>query len=311
MKAQGPDNRLEVLGFICRWLLLATAGLVSATVILVGGSAAASAPADAQARLLLPDALWLARPSVSLSAYTRPRESTGTGEVYLAVVPGGAQQMVYTDPRSQVSVVSLKNAAVGEHVVRLQGAPYGPLALERGSGRVIVVEPGSTVLAVDARLGGAAGHGPAPDLAALGRTLKTIGPVVQFVEDDVGPAMRARQASSLGLPFVWHEPKGRLAFKSDADYVRPVDQLATLGNLARTLDPGRGAPAGSRSAIVVITADRELALSAARDRYKRFEVHLVSGEAGGPILPRLVRHRSLEALATYLRSRPRMEGPGR
>ncbi|MGB2821449.1 MAG: hypothetical protein WBF17_10735 [Phycisphaerae bacterium] len=278
----------EIVGFVCRWLLLAGAGAAVVAVTWASLLAAADVSGESRAQLTLRD--WVAPPGpqadggVYLKAYLDPPASRSGLDVGLLVAEGHPLGVVRT--YAGKCGMLLDNPQAGTIRILARGAPYSAIAFQARRCRLLCVPQDRLVFLVDARMA----------LAACGRrdeawpdclrAMKAVGEVALF---HPGPwrnflqCRRELRAMGLAEPILFDE--------------RQPDPICTLARV------GSGLCRRHRcDGIEVVTADPELARQSAG---ARFITHLVADAAPatrqvGP----LRRHRSLANLKDFLSRRP-------
>jgi hypothetical protein len=270
----------EIIGFLCRWLLLAGAGAAVAAVTWAGLVAAAEGPRRARAQLLLRD--WVAAPGrddgagVYLRAYLDPPASRSGLDVALMIADGRPLGVVRTYNGS--CGMLLDDPPAGTTRLLVRGAPYSAMAFQARRCRVLCVPRQRAVFLVDARMVLAARARGDEHWPGCLRAMQAAGQVALFHPGPWERFLHCRRA---------------LRAAGAAECIlfdgSPADPTGTLLRVGREL--GRQ---DRREGIEVVTADADLARQSAG---RGFATHLICQEAAAvpPGLP-LRRHASLANL---------------
>jgi len=250
----------EILGFLCRWLLLAGAGAVVVAVTWAG-LAAAEVSGRTHAQLLLRD--WVAPPGradgagVYLRAYLDPPASRSGLDIALLIAEGRPLGVVRTYNGSCGMLLDDPQAGTMQLLVR--GAPYSAMAFQARRCRVVCVPRKRPVFLVDARMALAARACGDELWPGCLRAMKAAGQVALFHPGPWGQFLQCRRAlRAMGVaePILFDE--------------RRPDPTYTLLRVGKELRRRE-----RREGIEIVTADADLARQAA-DR--GFGTHLVSDE---------------------------------
>jgi len=156
----------EVVGFLCRWLLLGGAAGLIGLVAWEGLLATVSVSQDIQCRFIVPDCIWRAGLDRSSLIY-QPGLIVGRGAAsglpaVLAVRQTGPIEMGLIESAGNFWIF-WPGCQAGNVRAACAGAPYSSLAFGRQTACVLGVPDGRPLTLVDARL--APPHGKTPRLA--------------------------------------------------------------------------------------------------------------------------------------------------
>ncbi len=280
----GESHRREIVGFLCRWLLLAGAGTVVVAVTWASLLAAADVSGESRAQLLLRD--WVAAPGrgdssgVYLRAHLDPPASRSGLDIALLIAEGHPLGVVRTY-KGDCGMV-LDNPQAGTIPLLVRGLPYGAMAFQASRCRLLCVPSDRPVFLVDARMALAAGGRKDEAWAACLRAMKAAGQVALFHPGPWRQFLQCRRdlrAMGVAEPILFDERRRD-----------PTYTLTRVGNQLRRRH--------RREGIEVVTADAKLARQSA-DR--RFGTHLVAdGVDAVPAAGPLRLHRSLANLKDSL-----------
>lgn len=163
----------EILGFLCRWVLMGLAAMSLAG--LAAFCVAHASPIRDEGDVIMPEAVWNGQGDF----YLRGRLSGGLfhrkAPLLLGAVAGEPYLVGSSDER--VYYLPVRGAREGMNTVVFRGLPYGPAAEVRGSTRVLVVAPAQRVFLLDDRIPIRQGTASLPGLLAA---LHSRGQVVLF-----------------------------------------------------------------------------------------------------------------------------------
>jgi len=262
----------EPIGFLCRWLLLALAGLSVAGAAWAGVSSTFGLRERLSMRMICPDHVSRGgKRATGLTLVTGPARHANRS-LLLLVLPDGRLMTPIFWRGLWVQPYYGPDASPGVRSAVIQGMPYGPLTLQRRQVAVHVLTREQPVVVVDARLALA---GDAPRTVDALRRLGRLGAVVLYYP-----------GQPHGFPRVHEQSRGRFA----GTPILCRQQDATVDDLA-----ARFPASVFRSNYVVVTGDAELADGLAR----RGPTYLVA--PGEPLsVGRLKRLASLEQVVRAL-----------
>jgi hypothetical protein len=282
------SNTREIVGFLCRWCLLAGTGV--AVVLVAGASvrATVSVADDVRSELTMSD--WVARPAttprdrVHLWGCLTPPARVRDLQIALAAAAGRRMTLLRTE--GEGCLARFERPKVGTTRLVVRGLPYSAVAFQSQTCRVVCVGPGRRAFLVDARMALALRRDqPGPWRACL-RQMQARGEVVLFHPGPKPAYLRCRRelcGADCDLPLLFHGARDL--------------PLYTLRRALADLGRARGARRPD-----VVTADVGLARQAAR---MRCTAHLVSsGAAGGKTPPRVRRHESVAKFKVSLLPQP-------
>ena len=280
----GASRSREIVGFLCRWSLLAATGTVAAVVAWASLLATVGLAGDLDSHLLPRDAVVLPSPPDGGMAYWRadlePSPSRSGLPVGLLIAEGHPLGLVCTQPGGCSMV--LDNPQAGTIPLRVRGAPYSAVAFQERRCQLLCVPAGRRVFLVDARMALAARRAQPDAWRDCLSAMKAAGQVALF---HPGPWPRLRQCAEALRARGVDEP---ILF----DDRRP-DPTYTFQSVGKRLRRRH-----RREGIEVITADAQLARESGRER---FCTHLVAEGASEAATGVPVRHhRSLANLKDFL-----------
>ena len=286
---------LEIVGFLCRWCLLAVAGITVVAVAWSSVMAATEAPTRWDGEIVFGDVLWMHDAPVDMMSfgYALPPPRDDNEPVLLCQGPDGQVWLVrigaladeVASPEAGVAQVYLERPVMGVNVVRLVGVPYGHRAFESIRLNVLVLPSDRPVLLLDAKTilplaqdSPEGARGLIDALAGRGEPVWiTSGPQREFV----------RQRRELR----------RLAPEAPLVLVDTASQI-DRGWLRRFLrrSNARSAP------VALVTADELLAADGAA---LRTTTHLIAPTQAAPAAVRFItRHPSLAKFKDYVHAEP-------
>lgn len=278
------DEHREIAGFLCRWLLLA----LVATVLLGTAWAAALATeaiaVETAADVVLPDGIARERQHVWLVGYVHPPLPYSGSTVMLYRRPGAARPQSASVRGGQVNWYPTAGDA-GLQRIEFRGQPYGPLAAEQRSVRLLTVSAHEPVWLIDAEWAGRISRARRDDLAELLARLDSRGAVALFHN---GPP-HAFEACRDELRANGFQYAVLLDLGED-----PAHVLRRTSRRIRRWDHNRN--------IYVVSDDVELARAAVEDG---FHFHLLDGGYQGAEQSRLLTvHESWDELKENLTALP-------
>lgn len=234
------DSSREILGFLCRWALLA---LVAATVLASVWAATASAAyvrADLGAGLVMPDVIHRPGAKARLIGLAGIGTACGNTPPVLAHRPDGRLDLT----RASRCRVYCEPVLVheGANVVELEGTPFGSLSYRRYRAMIYGVTPGRPVFLLDTRMLSDASGVARADLTDLVRALDERANVGFFhagPSETFAPLRNRARRVAPGVPVAWFFPAGE----------QPV---GTVHRVARTCSPAGSDP-------VTVTTDPKTA----------------------------------------------------
>jgi hypothetical protein len=283
------DEQREITGFLCRWSLL---GLVALTVLAAAWAAALATEAisaELRTEVILPDGVARAGQDVWLVGYLRPPlpYSAPSAMVYRGedgrrVGPAWARfDRVHWFP---------SGGGPGLERMDFRGQPYGPLALERRSVRLLVVLPDEPLWLLDAVWAEQLSRRRRNELAGLSAQLDGRGAVALFHPGPVEAFAACRSAlRRRGFQYAV-----LLDVTEDGDQLDPVHVLRRTSRRIRRWSHNRG--------VFVVTGDVELGISAAAEG---FETHLLPPPGTDvPASDKLTVHNTLGEMKDFLAPAP-------
>ncbi len=257
----------EVLGFLCRWLLLAGAAGLIGLVAWESLLATVNVSQDIQCRFVVPDGIWRAGLDRASQCY-QPGMLIGQGPVSGLPAVLAVRQ---AEPIAMGTISAQDNFYIywpacqaGTVPAVCVGAPYSSLAFQRQTSCVLGVPDGRQVTLVDARLAPPRGKTPPDAWQAAVAAMAKLGDVALFSQAAT-PAeyetMLADYRHAGGDLPVLHRPEKMpyLFRRVAADLARP-----------------------KRTAMSVVTGDAQLADLTAK---AGFAVHLIGQTASAPDAP--------------------------
>ncbi|MFP3938558.1 MAG: hypothetical protein ACLFVW_09480 [Phycisphaerae bacterium] len=173
------EEHREIVGFLCRWLLLAMVGAILLGAAWAGALATEAIAVETAARVVMPDGIARQRHNVWLVGYVRPRlpYSASTALLYQRGRAG--------DPRSASVRGGKVNwyPAVGDAGLErfeFRGQPHGPLATQRCAVRLLTVSAHETVWLIDADWANRLSQDRGNELAGLLARLDARGAIAMF-----------------------------------------------------------------------------------------------------------------------------------
>ena len=247
-----PDSTREIVGFLCRWLLLAMVLATVAAGAVAGLQSATAVRDDLGTTMVLSDALWRqgGPDHPHLRGYIYPSLNAPALPMALANRPGGPMMKLVA--HQNVVYLETDRLQTGPNLLILKGIPYSAVAFQKQRGTLLFAPADKELFLVDDRLlSRRTGTDPETIRRLLAR-LQTDGYVAFFHPGDLVQleAMR-REAQQLfpDVAVVFYETK-------------TPDPLDTLRGVAWSWGAkGNGKPA-------VITADEELAGAAAAESFR-------------------------------------------
>ncbi len=279
----------EIVGFLCRWILLGGAAILVAVVAWESLQATVGVSQAARGSFFVADSIARAGGEDDVHFYQWGMfEGLGQGS--------GAEMVTVARPAEQTRLLSQygkdlfwvrwSGCRPGASTVVYQGVPYGALAFERHTARFLGVPAGRWVSLVDLRLADSARADRPDEWRRTLATMRAGGEVAMFF---VGSADDYEAAQS---KYRGSGGDGPLLFRRE-----PMPYL--LKRVARDLGRGKD------EAIRVVTADADLASKAGR---AGFVVHLIGRQPmAGPARPGVVPHASLERFKDSLPKLPALE----
>ena len=250
----------EVVGFLCRWTLLAlaTATILAATCAVL--AAMAGAPGNVRARLVIADVLFeqAGEKLTWAPCYQAPKARGGIGPRVMTKRPDG--KLIFFASGIRAFYLPIPGDWPQRSRLRVRGVPYSSLAFEAGWMLIHPTPRGRRVYAFDATLAGVLRKAPASPWHACLRDAAARGGVAFFSggPPENIPVLRRELLEYYGtIPLLYT--------RSDRS-----DALPTLIALSRKLN-ARKTP--DRPMPIVITADAQLAQRCAA---QGFPTHLVA-----------------------------------
>lgn len=242
------DSPREAVGFLCRWTILALAGLAVAGVGYVGILGSANAWAE-PTRVIPVDYAWSQRGEFEMRAYLQPPVAQSS-HTRLMAAPDGHGPL--TGPVvGGFFILPLYRAQPGTFDVNIKGQPYGPMAYVQQWARLAIVQPQQRVLLVDAATAMAMST---RERELLESRAKAAGGFELIVLDGALPPDYEQDRSTL-RHLGWTQPVVNLT-DPGRSMGKGQPKLAALGETARRLER-------QPKAVTLVTADRELAAGAA------------------------------------------------
>ncbi len=272
------DELREIAGFLCRWLLLALVAVMLAGAAVAAAMAAEAITVETAADAVLPDGIAREGHSVLLVGYVQPRLPYSASGVMLYRRGGDARVGSVGVRDGQVNW----SPAVGQAGLRridFRGQPYGPLALERHSVRLLVVSTEQKLYLVDAVWAERLSDNRRNELAEMLSRMDADGAVALFHTGPVGDFNHCRETL--------RERGFQHAVLMDVD--DDGDPAYVLRRTARRIRRWR-----HNRNMFVITDDADLAAAAAADG---FRTHLLTTRPDPPPADDNLRiHHTLEEL---------------
>ena len=277
------DSPAEIVGFLCRWCLLALAGGTAVLGAWAGAVATQAVADETGTSIILPDGFWgpanSGRPHLSgclSKALRRPNPA-----ILMSLQAGRIQTLIGA---KRVFYVLVPHAGPGANPVELRGIPYGPLAFQTAAATCFMPAAGRKIFLLDARTAASGRQADGEPLRQCLAELRRRGEVALFHPGPPDAFVHSRRQSlQAGMDLLM------LCTVKDSGQA-----MQTLWDTAWAL--------GGKA--TVITDDRELAYMAAGDGAGRFHVHLISAEAETRPSERLKQHPSLEKFKEYLAGQP-------
>ena len=286
------SRTLEIVGFLCRWCLLAVAGITVVAVAWFSVMAATEAPRRWDGEMVFGDVLWMRDTPVNMMSlgYALPPLRNDNEPVLLCQGPDGQVSLVWmralagraTPLEAGGAQVHLDRPAMGVNVVRLVGVPYGHRAFQSVRLNVLVLPSDRPVLLLDA---------------------KTLLPLAQNSPEG---ARGLIDALAGGGEMVWiaSGPQGEFVrLRRELRRVAPEAPLVLVDTASQI---GRGRlrvflrQSNALSApVALVTADELLAANGAA---LRLTTHLIAPAQAAA--PSITRHSSLAKFKDYVHTRP-------
>ena len=284
-----PDVReswQEAIGFLMRWTLLLVVGGLVAAWIAAGVIATKAVGRDLGAGMVLTDRLWNSDlpKRAQLTGYTTIKTSRMGPPMLMVLEAGFPPTRV---PQSEYRFwPRLRSRAVDRHCLTVRGLPYGPYALQDTSATCLILPPKREVFLLDSRFVLSVLHNNPEIMHGILATLQGRGGVGIIhpgpLEDFTGDQAKLRP---LGVD---------LPTYCSLENLQDTNQgMRTLGHAWR----------GLLRRIIVVTNNRELALSAAGDRRKRYLVHYI-GNVTDSEEANLYCHATAAKFKEYLLNQP-------
>lgn len=278
------ERSQEVVGFLCRWCLLAAVGATILAVTWTSLLGVLGVASDLRTELVLPD--FVVRPLDEanrahwLEGQVTPPLSYPTVGLNMIVSP--VQDLALAYWRERRWWVPASGLRPGSNRLLVRGLPYGPVAFQDCPLQVVCVARDRRVFLLDARLAlGAQLERPRTLRECVG-AMRRGGEVVLFHPGEVDRFVDCRRRlrnAGVELPILF-------------DF-RRKGPLTVLRAASGRLGRGR-----ERTGLEVVTADAELAREAAA---ARFRTHLVAADAAPE---GVLHHRSVAQLKESLSRRP-------
>jgi hypothetical protein len=275
----------EVVGFLCRWCLLALAGAGMVLVAWMTDLASGSVAADLKAAMTVPDAVWGRQQGAHLFGITSPAIPRCSYE--LAMCGSAESELLFAPTVGRRIYPRLSVLRIGHNAVRIIGVPYSRHAFERDEALLQIVAPGRQVCLVDAAVAPGDGAADAAGFAESLRELQRRYDVAFFHNGSVEQFAGVRRYLRKEFPGI------PLVFTVDDNL-----KSNTLPHAAWTLKKHEGEPGEP----AVVTGDASLAVSACKSG---FRVHLVGAAAvRDKRAYKLQVHESFAKFKEYLRVEP-------
>ena len=289
----------ETVGFLCRWCLLALAGVTATAVCWAALLATAAMTTGLGADVVPSDTVCgqSAEKPAALRCYQSPVVSHSNNPHAMGVLPDGALATAYTYRGG--FYLRADRSTAGRYSIRTKGLPYSALAFHNRRLRLKVLPPGRRVFLVDAELAVAVRPSQRRSLRQCLDHMRRLGDVAFFHAGDRGELLLVRDILGRKHP----DTPVLAAYHGN----RPPAPLSVPRMAAWDLNP----PTGSgRRRPIVVTADGELAASAAAALFPTHHVGF-SGLGAGPAAARGPRvHRSLAAFGDHLAGLSAGAAPG-
>jgi len=280
----GPTS--EIVGFLCRWLLLGGAGALIGLVAWESLLATVGVSQDVHARFVVVDSIARAGAKADGHCYQRGLLS-GLGSpsgMAMALAARGAEPIkVVSHHRGDGFWVRWSGCRAGNVPVVYQGVPYSCLAFERQTARILGVPDGRAVTVVDVRLARAAARAQPETWRDTLAAQASLGDVALFFDgpaDHYSAVLTEYRRSGGQLPVLLGH--------------RPMPQL--FARIARDLARGKG------DGISIVTSDAALAGKVGQ---AGFAVFLIDpSAAANPASRGVVPHASLDRFKDSLPAPP-------
>jgi len=291
----------ETIGFLSRWtLLLASVGgmVLVFWAGLYGGS---KATVGTQASIVFSDEIWTPWRLMRNRGYLFPSDWTFIATQFIVAADQPKPWLVQTrsgyifatvqDPKSERFHSAEDISPAGTiFPVRLKGLPYGEYAFRSGEAICLAVRPRRRVFAIDTRLCTELANRDRDRFDRCIRHLNKLGHVAMLYVGQSG--MGAKEA---GMEYLRVRSQIRKRYPlipvvmSMRGRYEPVESLRHVRWTLRDR---------TRSALVAITGDVDLARAAVGEDFKTHLIAEPAPESGGE--ERIVRHRSWEAFAEWV-----------
>jgi len=274
----------EVLGFLCRWALLALTAAALPAGFYVATLPGITLREDRIAKFVVPDGLRREPVGlgVYLRGYLRPVVGYPSSPVAMASPPEGKTSLSVGG--RGIIYPAVVGPSRGVHRVSIRGAPYSPLAFERTEALLALAGPRQHVFLIDAEFFQALGPADQTAFNALLKELDRRGMVAFFLEGTMDAYLAGKDVLGRSYPtrpLLWHGPA------EEGCYL-------TIGHLPKDVLKDSS----------VITADPALALAAIKRGLRAHligaEPSLAPGDAGSLLSP----HASILILKESLATQP-------
>ncbi len=199
----------EVLGFLCRWALLALTAAALPAGFYVATLPGITLTEDRAANFVVPDGLRRepVAMGVYLRGYLRPELGYPSSPVAMTSTPGGETSVSVGS--GVIIYPAVIGPSAGVHRVSIRGVPYSPLAFKRAEALLALAGPKQHVFLIDAEL--FQGLSPADRTAfdALMSELDGRGMVAFFLEGTMDAYLAIKDLLGRSYPtrpLLWHGP---------------------------------------------------------------------------------------------------------
>lgn len=280
---------LEKLGFLCRWTLLALAGLVILAATWAGMSGTAVISSNLETNMHLSDAVWRqGAKNPSLRGFLDGPATKSLSPLFIHQDHFRGLRFAWANRNHSEVAALLPAPPAGTHRITLRGLPYGQMAFKQYKATLRIVPGPETVYVLDARFFLNVVRNDQPTALRIAHELSRLGqPVLVFTgQRELLANLRTKfdQYSDIRLVFSLRKDRGGL--------------MSVIASITRKLKSREGTYKGDNRIPYVVTADVNVAIKAARQGHY---AHLVGAEETPPNLSELIRlHATPETLAEHL-----------
>lgn len=275
------DSLKQLIGFLCRWTLLAMATGTMAAVVWAGALAAQEVASDVDAVMVIPDKVLAGWSKLKWRGQIDPPGPRRSTSAALAYRPGGPALFACT--YGKWIYLQVDRVHTGLNRVTVKGVPYGAFAYKRVQALLCIIPAETDLFLLDARMALAVG-----DLGHLAGCLEELrgrgqpvffhaGPVDEFLE--IRRSLRRLESITPMTCEMLSKPRAFVA----------VRRLA--GRLGR-YRKGAQKP-------FLVTADIELARRASKGK-KGFPTYLITSPPAKALSGRVHQLESLAKFKEYL-----------